>query len=306
MASRGKRKVIDLTRPPIDYLTTLPPELIHEIINHLLANHNTDIAFASRKEIDGDVPHPLVTLAASCKKLETEVNQWAEHFFKQHAAITHIKPPPTNANPTQRDWLHGPSGLFNWIAKNCAFCGKKSQRAAILANGLKCCSGCDRSQWPDKITKTDAKNQFALKEHHLLPHRHQFGQFAKSGATLPRLRYGTYMVSGVATTMFLRRDVKILADLVHGDVEEHMKERARVKEERARKKEAKEKKAAAIDEEWESTHTPFQRAARTGESSESAMLELTQLIADHHEGGAEGFLFSEVLRESMLRDTQQG
>lgn len=305
MAPRPERAVIDLTCEPVDRFTALPPELIHEIINYLLPNHTPDIAFASRKDIDGDTPHPLAALAATCKTLKSEANQWAQHFFKQHAGITHTKPPPANLKPSQIDWLHGSSGLFNWIAKHCAFCGKKSRRAAILANGLKCCTACDRSQWPDKITKTEAKNKFDLKDHHLLPHQHNFRQLAKTAAALPRLRYGTYMVSSVATTMFLRRDVKALADFVHGDVEEHMQEKARVKEERAKKKAAKEKKAAEIDEEWELMHTPFQRAARTGESSEDAMTELTQLITNHHEGGSEGFLYSEALRESMMRDTQE-
>lgn len=63
-------------------------------------------------------------------------------------------------------------------------------------------------QWAEKITKTKAKKDFKLAEEQLLP--------GKGVPGFLRVRYGTYWSAGVLTTMFLRRDVERLAELVKG------------------------------------------------------------------------------------------
>lgn len=76
-------------------------------------------------------------------------------------------------------------------------------------------------------TKTNAKKEYHLNEEQL---------FAEKGDGLPVINYGSYSVEGGAATMFLRSDVERLADAVHGDWKEHMKDRAEIAKRRKAEK----------------------------------------------------------------------
>jgi hypothetical protein len=100
------------------------------------------------------------------------------------------------------------------------------------------------------MTKTAAKDEYHLTEHHLLPHQQRTPISAKMLARhpggAPVLRYGTRWSIGVLTTFFLRKDVEGLARYVHGDLETHL---ARRKAERGeRQKKLRETKAAKAEE----------------------------------------------------------
>jgi hypothetical protein len=104
-----------------------------------------------------------------------------------------------------------------------------------MMNGFRCCRTCDDEQWPDKITKTDAIRKYPVREDHLLPHKQSNGPMLAKHPGLPRLRYGTYMCFGVATTMFMKSDVEALAELRRGGLEAHLAKRQADREERKRK-----------------------------------------------------------------------
>lgn len=76
-------------------------------------------------------------------------------------------------------------------------------------------------------TKTNAKKEYHLNEEEL---------FAEKGDGLPVINYGSYSVEGTAATMFLRSDVERLADAVHGDWKEHMKDRVEIAKKRKAEK----------------------------------------------------------------------
>ena len=101
-------------------------------------------------------------------------------------------------------------------------------------NGLRCCRTCDREQWPEKITKTEAIEKYNLKEHQLLPGQHHAKKLLTLHPGLPMLRYGTYFSAGVLTTMFLKDDVEAFAELAHGDLKGHLKKREMARQERVR------------------------------------------------------------------------
>ncbi|KAF2767582.1 hypothetical protein EJ03DRAFT_352926 [Teratosphaeria nubilosa] len=232
---------IDLTDER-DHLTALPAELLHLIFDYLLPNHEPDRAFGAEPQAVSPFakPHPIQLLSHSCKALRAEGNGWARHWLKAHQQITHYKELRSRnarSKKDQRGWLWGNGGLFTWLGKHCVFCGKTSSRRAILANGLMCCRECDRKQWPEKITKTAAMHHYDLKPHHLFRPKYNPTQCHLHASPWPRIQYGTYMSSNVATTMFLLKDVKRLAEAVHGDLEEHKQKKRLEKEERDSKKE---------------------------------------------------------------------
>ena len=224
-----------------DFLTGLPPELLHMIISYLFPTHEPDKAFHSSQGslADDFSEHPLDRLAAASTSLRAQVMDWAESFVRQHRDINkyafHKK---TTKSLAAQNWLRNRGGLLWWAHRFCVFCGKGTTRTAIMMNGLNCCKVCDNIQWPGKITKSAAKEQYHLTDHHLLPHKYRTPISAKMLARypgLPKLRYGTCMVSNMTTTMFMRKDVEALATLLHGDLRAHLAKRNADREERVRK-----------------------------------------------------------------------
>ena len=271
---------------PIDHLTTLPSELLQNIASYLFATHEPNIAYSNNDSKRGGRKvaklQDLDRLAATCHTLRNEVMDWAHHFLIEHRSITSYNNTLTflksKAAKKARPTL-GPNylrrnktvGLLPWSAQRCNFCGKRSARSAIMMSGLKCCSDCDKKEWSDKITKTDAMKEFDLKDYQLLPHLdpEKTNRFRNLG--IPRLRYGTYICQGGVTTMFMREDVRRFAEQVHGGLREHMAQRAaqreklkktreKNKEKRAADKAAKEVRDAA-EARWKAGHAAAERQA---------------------------------------------
>lgn len=243
---------IDLTEdamPARDHFTSLPAETIQQIASYLYASHVPDKAWQDTHFLTkppSKAPPDLLSLASTCKTLHQQTNNWAHHFLHQHRAITKYKDFKTAKAAAKQNPL---KELLQWTSKSCVFCGKKSARSAILMNGLRCCRDCDREQWPDKITKTEALKKFALREHQILPGQHRQSKLLAQYPGVPPLRYGTYLSAGVLTTMFLRHDVEAFAELAHGDLKGHLKKReeARLQRQLKRKMRADERDLEAFE-----------------------------------------------------------
>ncbi|EME40553.1 hypothetical protein DOTSEDRAFT_157328 [Dothistroma septosporum NZE10] len=193
------------------------------------------------RNIDSKCAHPLDAVAATCRKLRSEVNDRAISFLVQHKEITRFAALPKKKRDHTFNMLRGRRGLLSWAEKHCIFCGRKSDRSAILINGLRCCAKCDKAQWPGKITKTDAKEKFDLRDEHLLPHCPRGSSLAvqleaRFPNGVPRIHYGAYIQQGGVTVMFLKKDVDRLVQLHHGDLEAHLAKREARRDAQRRKR----------------------------------------------------------------------
>jgi hypothetical protein len=213
-----------------DHFTPLPPEVTQLIASYLYASHIPDKAYYPNPSA-ATISSDLLNLASTSKTLHQQTNNWAHHFLHQHRAVTKYKDYKTAQAAARQRPLRE---LLQWSSKNCVFCGKKSSRSAILMNGLRCCRTCDREQWSEKITKTEAIKKYNLKEHQLLPSQHHAKKLLTLHPGLSMLRYGTYFSAGVLTTMFLKDDVEAFAELAHGDLKGHLKKREVARQERVK------------------------------------------------------------------------
>lgn len=237
-----------------DHFTPIPAEVIQSIASYLYATHVPDKAYHSNSS-KATTATDLINLALTSKTFYQQTNDWAHHFLHQHRAITKYKDYKTaRAASRQRPLCE----FLRWSRKNCVFCGKKSTRSAILMNGLRCCRACDREQWPEKITKTDAIKRFNLREHQLLPNQHHANKLLTLHPGLPILRYGTYWSAGVLTTMFLQSDVEAFAQLAHGDLKVHLKKREVARKKRLANQKERDERA---ERQFEADQAAIARAA---------------------------------------------
>ncbi|RMX85261.1 hypothetical protein D0867_15896, partial [Hortaea werneckii] len=234
---QGKRPILDFTTEPKDHLTSLPPELIHLICDYLFPEHYPNIAFhPNHSNYHSSKPHTLENLAATCHTLHSTINTWALHFLRQHSQITKYRDLADPQNQETRNFLRAstnhhlsnstskpgqtrsnkklPLSLLPWKDRHCIFCGKPSQRHAILhlfspvsspslTSYPRARDDPSDSTWRE-AKKKEGKQEGARNEDQSLRRR-------------PRpIRYGSYISSNVATTMFLERDVRGLAEEVHG------------------------------------------------------------------------------------------
>jgi hypothetical protein len=233
------------TNPPTharDHLTTIPHEIIQNIASCLYASHIPDRELHQIDSHYSGIPYKqsqirdLANLSRTSKLLYQQTNAWAHLFLHSHRDITKyrvFKTPKAAAN--QQPALQK---LLQWSVRHCVFCGKTSQREAILMNGLHCCRGCDREQWPDKITETQASKEFGLTKQRDVVLQGSTTVLGQRQAQRLKLRYGTYFCMGVCTTMYLRKDVEAYVEaLQEGGWDPVVEKRARKRERRAALKE---------------------------------------------------------------------
>lgn len=300
---------VDEMTSSTDHLTTLPSELLQAIASYLFATHEPDKALQSiiGQRTASAQPHDLESLAATCRILRNEVNNWALHFLLEHRRITGYAAPesaekakpkrPKKSQPSSATLgtnflrISKSAGLLSWSEKKCVFCGKTSARSAIMMNGLKCCKECDKVEWKDKITKTDATKEYDLKDHQLLPQRQKAGPILRNvfkELGIPRLRYGTYVCQGGTTTMFMREDVRKFAEQVHGGLREHLAQRelqrAKLKKTREANKErrAEEQAARVVAEAREAQR----KAGLAAANRQGAAMEMVEISDDEDVGVA--------------------
>lgn len=224
---------------PDDHLTKLPSEILHMIFDFLFCQHRPDRAF----DHDDSIPiitsrctHYLDYLSATSRSLRAELNDWAIHFLTSHSEITNFEMAKSTNKARTFNMLRGQKGLLTWARSHCIFCGKISSRRAIMMNAFKCCHKCDKVHWPDKITRTIARNEYQLKDHHLLARFRPASvkERVVPKSPLPTIRYGTYLCVGVATTVFLRKDVERVATALHGDLKVYFAKRKANREDKAK------------------------------------------------------------------------
>lgn len=213
--SSGSSPSAPSTDPPTharDHLTTLPHEIIQNIASCLYASHIPDRELHQIDAHYAGIPYKqpdtrdLANLSRTSKLLYQQTNAWAHLFLHTHRDITKYRIFKTpKAAAKQQPALQK---LLRWSVKHCVFCGKTSQREAILMNGLHCCRECDRAQWPDKMTDTQARKEFGLTKHHDVVLRGSTTMLGQRKVPRVKLRYGTYMCMGVCTMMYLRKDVE--------------------------------------------------------------------------------------------------
>lgn len=103
-----------------------------------------------------------------------------------------------------------------------------------------CCRACDREQWPEKITETEARKQYKLFKHRYPTQGSALRREVPSVVPSVKLRYGTYYCMGVCTTMYLRRDVEAFEEAMRESLDlvvvvvEREKRRERIKTPRER------------------------------------------------------------------------
>ncbi|KAK5713783.1 hypothetical protein LTR17_017467 [Elasticomyces elasticus] len=286
MAPPLPHSIIDLTTDLKDHLTALPTELQHQIFDLLLPSHEPDIAYLPG--IRRDRLHPIYQVASTCRSLRDQVDSWSHHWLKSHTAITRYRDnQTTSAGRKILVRKAGLRGVLQFVKSKCVFCGMITKHSAVFANGLRCCVKCDKQQWPDKITRTAAKEKFGLKDNQLLParhpavhHNHPQSTLAMSKSPFQKPRYGTCVIANVQTTMFLETDVHRLAQQVYGGhLELYWERREAEREERKQKKEASAcKELDKVDLEWIKINEPFRYAKETGGSKEAAARELQELM----------------------------
>jgi len=121
----------------------LPPELVRTICSYLLISHEPH-----RSSLDTEPPSPLTQLALVSHACRDAVESYARGLLLQWAPVTEStvdRMLKSKKTKTHRGIL------LQWKEVHCVWCGKESERKAILATGLGCCWDCDKEEWPDKI-----------------------------------------------------------------------------------------------------------------------------------------------------------
>ncbi|KAF2721562.1 hypothetical protein K431DRAFT_207450, partial [Polychaeton citri CBS 116435] len=203
-----------------DRLTALPSEILCQVIDYLLPNHDPDRVDhyynLACRPMWPSPPHSLISFHKTCRRLNAETQAWAEYFLRRHLNVTGYRDLKTAKRQQARNFFQE---LNRWTRAHCVFCGRKSSRNAIFVSSFRCCSDCDKAQWPGKMTKTNALAVFKLKPRHLLPDR-ELRLMIKSGDVhdpdVTQVRYGKYVNSNVVTTMFALEDLRTVAAAVHG------------------------------------------------------------------------------------------
>ncbi|KAF2219144.1 hypothetical protein BDZ85DRAFT_206656 [Elsinoe ampelina] len=141
-----------------DPLTALPMELLHNVLDYLLPTHNVIRKCPSLGPEQRFSPlapgTPLLNLTLTSHALQSAVNAYSHLLLLRWTHIKAYRPLKTASLEAKRNSF---STLIRLTRTHCVFCGKKSSRKATLMNGLGCCAACDKKEWPDKVTRSDAK-----------------------------------------------------------------------------------------------------------------------------------------------------
>ncbi|KAA8903640.1 hypothetical protein FN846DRAFT_953628 [Sphaerosporella brunnea] len=184
-------------------LDTLPPEVLYEILKQFPVHANEQLHFTH---------HPLLTLPLVSRTLHAATESFCFHQLqKLRAQFPHHK--VSQRTPYRKVYV-------KHAHTHCSFCNRSTSCTAIIFPYIRCCRGCDRKVWPEKISLSAAKRTYGLPEQMLLA----------------RCAWGAYMCQGVWARMLLTPEVKQLAGEVHGDLENWLEGRRRKGAERRRKR----------------------------------------------------------------------
>lgn len=115
--------------PSMPTILCLPAELLFHILSFVTN-------FQNRHPTS---PHPLNSLASTCRHLHAVIESYTRSLLKQYANFT---------------LLRGVKGFCyrrKWLAETCQFCKRKSERRAIFYRNLTCCRLCDKQYFPKMV-----------------------------------------------------------------------------------------------------------------------------------------------------------
>jgi hypothetical protein len=187
---------------PLTTLDTLPLDLQYHILRYLDLPRPPSL-----------YSHPFLTLSLVSKTLLATVESHSTHLL--HRLLSRFP----NTAPKRIPSTNSRRTYLVHTTKRCRYCDAKTNAVAKIFNFIPCCRYCDARQWPEKITLTKARTTYGLKTEMLLEKCH----------------WGAYYCVGVYTRMFDEREVRRLAERVHGDLEAWL-ERKRQKAEKRRKR----------------------------------------------------------------------
>jgi hypothetical protein len=137
--------------------------------------------------------HPLLALAATCKRYESAVESFC---YRQCISGQYV-----TTDVALKDNRKARNQFLYRLWTMCAFCHLRSIRKGIIAKFLNLCANCDKLHFP-KITMGQAKRKYGLTEEQLRdPHN--------------GIRRGTYQVQSVEATTYDLGDVIRFAEKVH-------------------------------------------------------------------------------------------
>lgn len=110
-------------------LDTLPLELLFRVLDFI----------SNPREPSSCQQHPLNSLAATSKHLDSAVEEYTRALLKQYANFAPQK--KSKAYTSRRKWL----------AETCQLCYKKSKRHSTLWANLTCCLACDKKHFPKVV-----------------------------------------------------------------------------------------------------------------------------------------------------------
>ncbi|KAF2152317.1 hypothetical protein K461DRAFT_321339 [Myriangium duriaei CBS 260.36] len=231
---------------PMDLLLCLPPELMDMVLGYLIPSHTINIhptnarviylheldvlsrALRQRSNTLLELGYghllpcsALLDLSATSKTIRATVSAFCTRELARWLAPVTKSELPGKGKPKPKKvpqrWKI-PAGmtdispvteLIRHSKMYCVWCQKTTQRRAILFNGMACCARCDKEWWPDKITLTEAKKRYKLKDQHL------FHIVLGCAPFWPSIRHGTYSCQGSTATMLFRKDVERLHNAVY-------------------------------------------------------------------------------------------
>lgn len=135
--------LLSITAMPPPALDSLPLDVAYNILSHLYQGQHSKA-------------HPYLALSAVSRALNGLIESYTAHLIATRRAQFSSSAAPAQKPTNRRRLLHH-------IWTYCEFCNRKSRRSAILACELVCCKNCDQTQWPRKITMTEAcKRSFSF------------------------------------------------------------------------------------------------------------------------------------------------
>ncbi|KAF2460890.1 hypothetical protein BDY21DRAFT_333738 [Lineolata rhizophorae] len=182
-------------------LDTLPAEVSDNILSYLIGPYVAVGKSRSAKDIYRT--HPFNNLAATCKSLRTSVESYCQHIL--HRYMGHVRGLPPKDARRKRDLSY----RMMWIKLvrgRCIFCRKGTQMGALFYPEISCCRACDRKEYPNKITLTDAKSACNLSTDQLTAKA-----LVVEGHRFFRPRFCRANLNGVFTTLFFRDEVEKLS-----------------------------------------------------------------------------------------------
>ncbi|KAK5701552.1 hypothetical protein LTR97_004367 [Elasticomyces elasticus] len=243
--------------PDKDFISTMPPEVLDNILSYCVLDHDPELAVKKEKTSYIHHHHVLISLAAMSTQLRDCVESFSlrqltcdtkRTLFKttaerEAARSERWKPKRRSkriAAKPQIDTRVYRKEFLAYLQFHCYKCNTWTYNTAVMCNGVACCKSCERKDGADLIFLTDALKQYDLRDYMLVPTRKP-GPRAKH-TNLPVIPYGTKK-SGTAMGVghcvsyrFYRKDVRRIAQLVHGDFAARMAAKRKERLIRKRKK----------------------------------------------------------------------